>query len=317
MNFKTFPKIELHVHLDGSIDLNTASSLTGIPIERLKKELQITDHCQSLKEYLTKFKLPLEIMQTKENIEQIATALAKNLKEDGVIYAEIRFAPNLHTKQGLTKKQVVDAVLKGLKKVNIKTNLLLCCMRNDTIESNKKIIDLAQIYHIAIDLAGDEANYQTEKFSQLFIYAKEKNVPFTIHAGEADGPSSIASALKFGAKRIGHGIHIIENQELMKQAIKNKILLEVCPTSNIQTASAPSYETHPIKQLHENHLQICINTDNRTVSNITLTEEYQKLHTVFHFTKQDFINMNYNAIEASFLTEKEKNELKEKYQKLI
>lgn len=317
-SLKQLPKIELHLHLDGSVDLNIASKITNRSIKDLKKEMQVKESCQSLTDYLKSFKLPLEMMQTKENIEMISTALAQNLKEDNVIYAEIRFAPNLHTQKELSLNEIVESVLNGLKKIDIKTNLILCCMRNNTIEQNKQIIDLAKDWKnkgvVAIDLAGDEANYQTKNFKELFEYAKQLNIPYTIHAGEADHVSSVEAAINFGAKRIGHGIHIIENEKLMNLAISNKILLEVCPTSNVQTLAVPNLNEHPIKKLFKKNIPICINTDNRTVSNITLTEEYQKLKNTFNFTTENFIKMNINAINASFLSNDEKETLKKQYQ---
>lgn len=316
MSLKEIPKIELHVHLDGSVRLKTASKLLNKEMQLIQKEMVASNTCTSLEEYLKSFDIPLTLLQTKDNLSLVSEELAKDLIDDGVVYAEIRFCPAFHANSGLTMDEVVEAVLSGLSKVPLKTNLILCMMRNFTDCENEKIIALTQKYLdkgvVAIDLAGDEAKYPTSKFEELFQTILEKKIPFTIHAGEAAGTSSIRSAITFGTKRIGHGIKIIEDNRLMKEALEKNILLEVCPTSNVQTKAVPSYETHPIKKLFDAGLSVSVNTDNRTVSNITLTQEYELLHHYFHFSSEDFYKMNCMALEHSFLKEDEKKEIKEK-----
>lgn len=319
-------KIELHVHLDGSIRPSTVSNLLNIPLEEVKEKMIVKENNKDLEEYLTKFDLPIKIMQTKENLKTVAYELAEDLKNDGVIYAEVRFAPNFHIKEGLTLDEVVESVIDGVKNINgIKINIILCMMRGDSFNNNLKIIKLAEKYLnkgvVAIDLAGNEAKYKTRDYKKLFDIAKEKNIPFTIHAGEADGALSVMDATNFGAKRIGHGIKIIENDDIINNIIKNVITLEVCPTSNVDTKNVLSYEKHPIKKLFDKGVKVTINTDDRTVSNVTLSSEYKRLKASFDFTNKDFFNMNVNAINASFMTEKEKvkyiNILKEDYNENI
>lgn len=315
MNFREIPKIELHVHLDGSVRLETASKLLKKDMDSIKKEMVATS-CKSLGEYLKAFDIPLSILQTKENLELVAKELAEDLKQDGVVYAEIRFCPLFHTKEGLSPEEVVEAVLTGLSHVSLKTNLILCMMRNFDETMNEQIIELTlkYLHHgvAGIDLAGDEAKYQTSQFHKLFEIINEKKIPFTIHAGEADGPTSIQSAISFGAKRIGHGIKMIEDNMLMKEAIEKDILLEVCPTSNVGTQAVSCYEEHPIKKLYDAGVCVSIHTDNRTVSHITLTKEYELLHRYFQFSFQDFYQMNCNALKHSFLNPMEQEEIQEK-----
>lgn len=294
-------KIELHLHLDGSIREETANEILG-----KKCNLKAKDKCEDLNEYLEKFEIPSIILQTKENLERVAYELALDLKKDNVIYAEIRFAPLKHLNGGLSLDEVITSVLNGLYKVDIKTNLILCMMRNDSFNDNKKVIDLAHKYGFAIDLAGAEAIYKTKDFKELFKYAKSINVPFTIHAGEADGYESIKAAIDFGASRLGHGIKIIDYPDLINEAKEKGITLEVCPTSNVQTNAVNILKDHPIKKLYDMNVNVCINTDNRTVSNITLEDEYNKLKETFNFTNEDFLKMNLMAIEASFAQDKEK-----------
>jgi adenosine deaminase len=294
-------KIELHLHLDGSIREETANEILG-----KKCNLKAKDKCEDLNEYLEKFEIPSIILQTKENLERVAYELALDLKKDNVIYAEIRFAPLKHLNGGLSLDEVIISVLNGLSKVDIETNLILCMMRNDSFNDNKKVIDLAHKYGFAIDLAGAEAIYKTKDFKELFKYAKSINVPFTIHAGEADGYESIKAAIDFGASRLGHGIKIIDYPDLINEAKEKGITLEVCPTSNVQTNAVNILKDHPIKKLYDMNVNVCINTDNRTVSNITLEDEYNKLKETFNFTNEDFLKMNLMAIEASFAQDKEK-----------
>lgn len=306
-------KVELHLHLDGSIRPSTISEILNINLEEAKKLSTIETKCASLKEYLTKFDIPLKIMQTKENLERVAFELAQDLQKDDVIYAEIRFAPNKHLKSGLTLDEVVTAILKGLSQVPIKTNLILCMMRGDSYEQNLKVIKLAKKYlnHgvVAIDLAGSEASYPVNLYQKLFEIAQKENIPFTIHAGEADGPLSVINAINLGAKRIGHGVRAIESEKALKLIKEKNITLEVCPKSNLDTNMYEKLSNHPIKKLYDMGLLVTINTDNRTVSNTNLTKSYQDLQEVFSFTKQDFLKMNENALQSAFLNQAEIEEL--------
>ena len=308
-----YKKVELHLHLDGSIRPSTISEILNINLEEAKKLSTIETKCASLKEYLTKFDIPLKIMQTKENLERVAFELAQDLQKDDVIYAEIRFAPNKHLKSGLTLDEVVTAILKGLSQVPIKTNLILCMMRGDSYEQNLKVIKLAKKYlnHgvVAIDLAGSEASYPVNLYQELFEIAQKENIPFTIHAGEADGPLSVINAINLGAKRIGHGVRAIESEKALKLIKEKNITLEVCPKSNLDTNMYEKLSNHPIKKLYDMGLLVTINTDNRTVSNTNLTKSYQDLQEVFSFTKQDFLKMNENALQSAFLNQAEIEEL--------
>ena len=249
-------------------------------------------------------------MQTKENLTRISYELALDLKKDNVIYAEIRFAPLFHTKQGLTIEEVITAILDGLKQVPIKINLILCMMRGSNYEDNYKVIEAAYQFRnkgvVGIDLAGDEKNYPVNNFKELFEIAKDKKIPFTIHAGEADTYLSVDNAINLGATRIGHGVKAIENNSTIEHIKQNNITLEICPISNLNTKIYNDISSHPIKKLYDENISITISTDNRTVSNTTLNDTYQILRDTFHFTKEDFIKMNQNAINASFINEHEK-----------
>lgn len=311
-------KIELHVHLDGSVRPKTVSELLNYDIKDVKNKMMVTSDTKDLTEYLTKFDLPIKAMQTKDNLKRIARELALDLKDDDVIYAEVRFAPILHTKEGLSLDEVVSSVLEGIKSVNeIKVNLILCMMRGFSYEDNLKTIMVTKKFLnkgvVGLDLAGDEKKYQTINYKDLFMIAKDNNIPFTIHAGEADTSKSVLDAINFDAKRIGHGISIINDDKVLNKVKEKNISLEVCPTSNVDTKAVLSYEKHPIKDLFLKGVKVTVNTDDRTVSNITLSKEYEKLKEYFNFSDEEFLQMNLNAISSSFMNEDEKT----RYTKMI
>lgn len=316
---RALPKVELHLHIDGSVRPKTVSELLNLPLPEVEEKMMVSKETHSLTDYLTKFDLPIEAMQTKENLKRITKELLDDLKEEHVIYAELRFAPMFHTKKRLTQEEVVDTVWSSMKEVEgIQSNLILCCMRHD-IENgnihNFETIELANKWkdrRIALDLAGDESKYPTILFEELFQKIRAYDLPFTIHAGEASDYHSIEAALSFGAKRIGHGIRASENSALMEQLQHNHVILEVCPDSNVDTMAVLKKQDHPIFQLYH-HVLVTVNTDNRTVSQINLTDEYRDLIELFHFTWDDLKKININAIKGAFIDEKEKQIL---YQKI-
>ena len=317
--------VELHLHLDGALSIDNCrklAKLQNIDIpendDELRNILMVSKDCHDLNEFLTKFEFPLTLLQTKEGIRESIKNLQDELIEEGLVYAEIRFAPQLHTNKGLTQEKVVLAAIEGLKLSRLKCNLILCCMRgNDNKDANMETVKLAKKYLgkgiCAIDLAGAEGLYPTKDFEDVFKLAKELEVPFTIHAGEADGPSSVSDAIRFGAKRIGHGVRSIEDANVIKSIIDNNITLEICPTSNICTSVYKSIKDMPIKYFIDNGINITINTDDPTVCNTKLKDELIKVKEAFNLSDDDIIKLELNAIKASFANK----ELKEEISKLI
>lgn len=310
-------KVELHLHFDGSINVDYANKIKGRDI---KREM-IGSGSKTLKEYLDKFQLPIELLQDIENIEHFSYLLGKELENDEVIYAEVRFCPLFHVEK-YSISQVVEAMKRGFDKVStVSVNFIFCMMRHFPFEKNLEIINLTKSFlgHgvSGIDLAGDEGNFETVNFSELFKIIKQNNIPFTIHAGEADSYESVNWAIDYGAKRIGHGIRSVESGETIKNLIEKNVVLEVCPTSNVDTHVISSIDEHPIKKLVDAGVLVTINTDNRTVSHTSLKQEYKILHETFGFSKDDFKKFNLNAIEAAFidddLKKKLRNEILEDY----
>lgn len=305
-------KVELHLHLDGSLDIGYASKLVGRDV----REEMVSVNDKTLKSYLEKFDLPSEIFQEYNDIVEFCYLLGKELEKEEVIYAEIRFCPFFHDKK-ISVDRVIMGIKEGLAKVpSVKTNLIFCMMRHFSFEENMKIVKLAQKYYgngcCALDLAGDEAGFKTSSFKALFEEVKKTGIPYTIHAGEADNYESVLAAISFGTKRIGHGIHSIDDQNTINLLVENKIYLEVCPNSNIDTMSVNSMLEHPFRKLDEAGVLLTISTDNRTVSETSLENEYSLLRNTFNYTDEDFIRFNLNAIEAAFISVEEKEELKKK-----
>ena len=325
--------IDLHLHFDGSLLPRTVLELAkeqGIALpseepDELKLFLAAPADCGSLNEYLEKFDLPLLVLQTREAIRKGMYTLASSLKEQGMLYAEIRFAPQLHTKKGLAQEQVVKAALQGLQEAAagsfFKAKLILCCMRGaDNREENLLTVRTAAAFLgrgvAALDLAGAEALYPTADYGEVFALAKELSVPFTIHAGEADGPESIRAALRMGASRIGHGVRAGEDPELLEELKERQIPLEMCPSSNVQTKAVPSLSEHPVLSYLRRGLLVTVNTDNMTVSDTTIEREFRLLKEKLGMTPEERRQLLLNAADAAFLTAEERWRLKDVIEKV-
>ena len=246
-----------------------------------------------------------------KNIKMLDLGGTKDLENLSVTYAEIRFAPQLSTKQGLSQAQVVEAVIRGAKRGmedhnKIRVGLILCCMRGEELfKDNMETIEVAKQYLgdvvCAVDLAGAESLFPTELFEDIFQKAKDYEIPMTIHAGEADGAESVWKALSYGTKRIGHGVRAIEDPELIKKLVEDQITLEVCVTSNYQTKVVESIEVHPIRKLFDAGVRVTINSDNMTVSDTNIQKEIEILKTMFGFQKEELMKMEQYAADAKFL----------------
>lgn len=309
--------IDLHLHLDGSLRVGTIIDLAreeqrNLPAdtpEELNCYLKVSGECTSLNDYLKCFDLPLLLLQRPSAVERVVFELIEDLSNQGIEYAEIRFAPQLSTNNGYRQEDILKAAIKGQERANdtyrnIRTSLILCCMRGKSYESNTETVELAGDYLnrgvCAIDLAGAEALYPTETYQDIFQMAKARNIPFTIHAGEAAGPDSIRKALDFGALRIGHGVRVVEDTALLDRIIREQVPLEICVSSNIQTRTFDSCEDHPIRRLYELGAAITVNTDNMTVSDTTLQKEFDILREKFHFSEAELKEVTDNARKAAF-----------------
>lgn len=315
INAKKYAIIDLHLHLDGSMSLECARSLAkkqGIALpddKELLSRLRVSDDCRDLNEYLERFDLPLSLLQTAEAISESVERLCNELQSQGLIYAEIRFAPQLHLQKGLTQEEVVLAAIEGLNRSDFFASLILCCMRGaDNREANIETVRLVKKYLekgvCAVDLAGAEALFPNEGFVDVINYARSLSLPMTLHAGEALGADSVASAIELGADRIGHGVRSIENPKILKSLAEKKIPLELCPTSNLNTRVFDDLKDYPIRTFLESGVIITVNTDNMSVSATTLAEEYQRLADALELTEADLKKIALCSISATFLDSK-------------
>lgn len=321
IDLKKIPKIELHVHLDGSLNIDKISEITKEDKKVLEEKMTAGEKLSSLKDYLDKFDYAVSLLQIPDLIRKLASSLREDLIKDNVIYAEVRYAPLKHISY-ISMDEFIDIVYEELNKdKKLKVKLILCMMRNDSKLNNMKVINLAKKHLkkevVGIDLAGDEDSYPTKDFKDLFDYANELKIPITIHSGESTNYKEVEATLNMHAKRIGHGIRSIDNFDLINKLKDNNILLELCPTSNVQTNSVDIYKNHPIKLFSLLGVTYSINTDNRLVSEIDLSREYKKLIDNRLVTIEGIIKSNLNAIKYSFLTEEEKVTLFKKYNDLL
>ncbi len=338
MKLFEFPKIDLHNHLDGALRPETLYELmekNGITPEvpTIDEYIALTRkraNCGSVNEYLKMFDLPCAVMQTKEALERITFELGEDMARQGVVYSEIRFAPQQHVSRGLTQAEAIEAVIAGAKRCEsvypIHLGILACMMSygSETInyDANMETVETAAEYLgkglVGIDLAGAEGIVPLSHFAPFFERARELNIPFTCHAGDSPGPETVETAVfEFQARRIGHGHHVYFDPFLSRRCADIGMTFEICPTSNIQCRTEPSYEMHPAKNMLDLGMHVTINTDNRFLADVTLDSEYEICLSRMGFTERDLIQMNLYAIEASFCSEQIKAPIREALENLL
>ncbi|EOH98331.1 adenosine deaminase [Enterococcus haemoperoxidus ATCC BAA-382] len=323
---KNLPKIELHCHLDGSIRPETLRKIAdqqgiSLPVDNKKlKELLVAPiDCQDLNDYLERFDLVLTCLQTEEALKTAAIDVISQAAEENIQYIEVRFAPSLHTEKGLSLPKIITAVLAGLEygqqQFGVKSNALLCGMRHEELADIEKVVRLAEEFKtngiVGFDLAGNEIDFPPYTFEETLNLVDHLNIPLTLHAGECGCGKNVADAIHLGAKRIGHGIALKDTPEYFSLLQEKDTLIEMCPTSNFQTKTVTHLADYPFKTFLDNGIKICINTDNRTVSDTTLTDEFMKLHEWYGITYADMEQLNHNAVAGAFISENEKQILHE------
>ena len=320
--------IDLHVHLDGSLtreELYRLALLSGLdPNEAKTAHISVDGNCTSLEEYLRCFDYPAKVLQKEVCIEEAFYMLSSRLARSGLLYAEIRFAPQHHIKGGLNQGEVVASAIRGIERTKkeyaFPCNIILCAMRGKGNEKeNLETVEMAKDFYnqgvVGLDLAGAESLYPTKDFAYVFQKANEYGIPFTIHAGESEGPSSVWEAVRFGAARIGHGVRAVEDRSLLSFLAATGIVLELCPSSERDTHAISSYEALPIKELLKAGVKVCLNSDDMTVSNITLQEECLKVQKTFDFSSETMKMFYFTSVEAAFLDREQKDFLREQLEK--
>jgi adenosine deaminase len=316
--FQKLPKTDLHVHLDGSLRLETIIDLaregdvdlpSRDPVE-LRRAMHLGENCGSLAEYLKAFDVTLRVMQTEAALFRIAYELGEDAARENVRYMEVRYAPMLHTQRGLKLTNVIEAVLGGLKaardKLGIESNIIICGIRNVSPASSLEMAELAVAYKgrgvVGFDLAGAEYDHPAKHHRAAFQLVRDNNINVTIHAGEAYGPESIAQAIHVcGAHRIGHGCRLREDGDLLHYVTDHRIPLECCPSSNVQTGAVRDLASHPLKLYFDLGLRVTVNTDNRLITDTSVSHELWLCHTQMGMSFADIKSIIMAGFKSSFL----------------
>lgn len=317
-----FPKIELHLHLDCSLSYKVVQQLNpGISPEEYQESFIAPPKCTDLADYISRAVKGFELMQTKEQLRLVTLDLFEQLAADNVIYAEMRFAPLQHIYKGLTASEVVqgvnDAVEEGIRKTGVQARIILCTLRHYSAAQSMETVKLVEQFKgthvVGFDIAADEAGFPIDNHIEAFQFAKASHIHCTAHAGEAKGAESVWETLQhFHPSRIGHGVRSAEDAGLLAFLKKENIHLEVCPSSNIQVNVFDTIENHPVDKIYKAGVSMSLNTDARTITPVTLTNEYELMEKVFNWKKEHFLKCNLEAVRHAFCEEALKEKLKEK-----
>jgi adenosine deaminase len=321
---KRLPKVELHCHLDGSVSIDAIKRLADInnveiPTDEaeLRRKISVSKECRDLKDYLNCFSFVLPLLQTKESLTLAAYDVMKQASDETICYIELRFSPLQHMEQGLSQTEVVRAVIEGVKQgnqdFNVDCGLILCMMRHRSEKDNQEVVEVAKQlkdeWLLAVDLAGDEARYDTELFEKPIAIAHNYHLPMTLHAGECGNQKNIVDSIRFGATRIGHGLTMKDTMDIKQLCADSKTHVEMCPTSNLQTRAIDDIANYPFMKYLELGIPVSINTDNRTVSNTTLTDEICLLDEHFDISYGLLKEITLISINQSFVSDNKKEKI--------
>lgn len=322
MDYRPFPKIELHLHLDCSLSYKVVQQLSpGISYESYRESFVAPPKCTDLADYISRAVKGFELMQTREQLKLVTLDLFEQLKSDNVIYAELRFAPLQHIFKGLTATEVVEAVneavMEGINQTGVEARIILCTLRHYSEAQSMETVKLVKQFkgtHVAgFDIAADEAGFPIDNHISAFQFAKANGIKCTAHAGEARGADSVWETLKhFHPHRIGHGVRSVEDGQLLEFLKSERIHVEVCPSSNIQVNVFDRIEDHSADKIYQSGVSMSINTDARTITPVTLADEYSLLESVFNWNKEHFYRCNLEAITHAFINKELQEVLKEK-----
>jgi adenosine deaminase len=323
---KALPKTDLHCHLDGSMRLSTILELAaaqGVKLPAndeasLAKVIHKGEVCRDLEDYLVAFDVTCSVLQTEAALFRAAYELAIDAAAENVRYLEVRYAPVLHQQRGLKLTAIVDSVLEGLRtakrETRIKYGVILCGIRHMNPQSSVRLAELCVAYKnrgvVGFDLAGAEANFPAKEHREAFQLILKNNVNCTAHAGEAYGPESIGQALHYlGAHRIGHGVRLREDGDLLNYVNDHRIPLECCPSSNVQTRAVSEMKAHPLKFYFDYGLRVTINTDNRLITDTTVSHEYWIAHKELGLSLEDLTTIIVSGFKSAFLPFREKQDM--------
>jgi adenosine deaminase len=322
---RRLPKAELHCHLDGSLRPETmldfarekGTTMPAPDADSLREYMTASD-ARNLEEYLERFAVTLSVMQSESALERVAYELAEDAVSDGVRYLEVRYAPVLHVREGLSLEEAVEAPLKGLARAErdhgVIGRVIITAIRNMSPGVSQELAELAVAYRhrgvVGFDLAGGELGHPARAHARAFEYARSHDLACTCHAGEGDGADSVRQAVHVcGAHRLGHATRMIEDSSLTDYCNDRRITLEICLTSNVQTRAVPSYSLHPFREYFDRGLNVVLNTDNRLMSGVTLTDEYLHASQALAFSFDELARVALNGFESCFLPYEERMRL--------
>lgn len=331
---RALPKTDLHCHLDGSLRLKTMLELAEqekirLPadnVEALARAVHAGENCDSLEDYLRAFDITLSVLQTEDALARAAHELALDAAAENCRYIEVRYSPVLHQQRGLKLTRIVEAVLAGLrqakKETGIKSGVLVCGIRNMSPDTSLRLAELAVAFKnkgvIGFDLAGAEEDFPAKDHVDAFRLILNNNVNCTAHAGEAYGPPSISQAIHYcGAHRIGHGTRLREDGDLLNYVNDHRIPMEICISSNVQTRAVSDLASHPVKFYVDFGLRVTLNTDNRLMTDTTVSKEMWLAHKHCGLTLDDLVTCVVSGFKSAFLPFREKADLLEAVNKEI
>lgn len=321
MDYTALPKVELHLHLDCSLSYEVVARIDPtVTLQEYRQAYNGPEKYEDLSQFFLRAPKGTALMQTEKQLRLVTADVFQQLRRDNVIYAELVLVPYMHTNQGLTPDEVVeivdDAVARESEMSGIQARLVLSTLRHYTTQQSMATVTLVERFrgrHVGgLDLGAYEAGYPIYAHIPAFHYAERRGIPRTVHAGEARGPDSVWETLKhLRPSRIGHGVRSIEDLSLVAHLKRERTHLEICPTSNIQIDLFEDYVHHPIDFFYNEGLSVGINTDTRMIANITLSQEYEKLHKAFGWDEHHLLQCNLNALSAAFAPETVKRPLAE------
>ena len=333
MNFKQLPKIDLHLHLDGAIRVATIAELgeeLGIHLptydpKKLAAFVQVNRDCRNLSDFLKRFDIFYPLLPFAKTQERIAYELCEDCARDHVVYFEARFAPALCSSAKFTMEDAVVAALEGLRRgqrdFGVRCGTILCCYRSVSLQENIEAVKLAHKYRdqgvVGIDLAGDETHFPAAPHAEAFALARKLEIPITIHAGEGGNPENIREAVfTHGATRIGHGVSLQKDPELLKAVRDRGTVFEICLTSNLQTCTVLAARAHPFRKFLDEKIRVTLNTDDPAISNITLTDEFELAAREFQLKPNEVRALLLNAAQAVFSGDSMRHDLTEKFEQI-
>ncbi len=322
MDFRALPKIELHLHLDCSLSFSSVSRIDPtVTLQEYQQDYNAPLKCTDLAEFFKRAPKGTVLMQNEEQLRIVTADVFEQLQRDNVIYVELLLVPLMHTLKELTAEQVIgivnDAVGQESQARGIEARIILSTLRHYSAQQSMQTVQFVErckgTLIAGVDLGAYEAGFPIYAHIAAFQYAEQRGIPRTVHAGEARGPESVWETLQhLHPSRIGHGVRSIEDPKLVTHLREGRIHLEMCPTSNIQIDLYDVYAHHPIQTFYETGLSVGVNTDTRMIANVTLTQEYERLHQAFGWEKPQFLQCNLNALDAAFLPEDSKRRLEKR-----